>query len=86
LYGGYTSSVYVKYRVPAIGRNIVDHYNLYCDGKNVYNIPQQTTYSIITYRLDVPANKINYCYITATSIYGKETYPSSIVRIYPRNK
>ena len=86
LYGGYTSSVYVKYRVPAIGRNIVDHYNLYCDGKDVYNIPQQTTYSIVTYRLDVPANKINYCHITATSIYGKETYPSSLVRIYPRNK
>ena len=86
LYGGYTSSVYVKYRVPAFGRNIVDHYNLYCDGKDVYNIPQLTTYSINTYRLEVPANKINYCHITATSIYGKETYPSSLVRIYPRNK
>ena len=86
LYGGYTSSVYVKYRVPAVGRNIVKHYNLYCDGKDVYTIPQQSTYSIITYRLNVPANKVNYCHITATSIYGKETYPSSLVRIYPRNK
>jgi subtilisin family serine protease len=86
LYGGYTSSVYVKYRVPAVGRNIVKHYNLYCDGKDVYTIPQQTTYSIVTYRLAVPAKNINYCHITATSIYGKETYPSSLVRIYPRNK
>ena len=86
LYGGYTSSVYVKYRVPAVGRNIVKHYNLYCDGKDVYTIPQQSTYSIITYRLNVPANNVNYCHITATSIYGKETYPSSLVRIYPRNK
>lgn len=86
LYGGYTTSVYVKYRVPAVGRNIVSHYNLYCDGKDVYTIPTQTTFSIVTYRLAVPASKINYCHITAVSIYGKETYPSSIVRIYPRNK
>jgi subtilisin family serine protease len=86
LYGGYTTSVYVKYRVPAVGRNIVSHYKLYCDGKDVYTIPQQSTFSIITYRLDVPAKNINYCHITAVSIYGKETYPSSLVRIYPRNK
>ncbi len=86
LYGGYTTSVYVKYRVPAVGRNIVSHYNLYCNGKDVYTIPTQTTFSIVTYRLAVPASKINYCHITAVSIYGKETYPSSIVRIYPRNK
>ncbi len=86
LYGGYTTSVYVKYRVPAVGRNIVDYYKLYCDGKNVYTIPHQTMYSIDNYRLAVPASQINYCYMTAVSIYGKETYPSSIVRIYPRNK
>ena len=86
LYGGYTTSVYVKYRVPAVGRNIVSHYNLYCDGKDVYTIPTQTAFSIVTYRLAVPASQINYCHITAVSIYGKETYPSSIVRIYPRNK
>lgn len=86
LYGGYSSVVYVKYRVPVIGRQYVNYYNLYCDGKDVYQIPHQTRWSIDTYRLDVPASNINYCYMTAMSIYGKESYPSSIIRIYPRNK
>jgi len=86
LYGGYTNFVYVKYRVPLIGRTIVDHYNLYCNGSDLYLIPHQTKYSIDTYKLEVPAKNINYCYMTAVSIYGKETDPSSIVRIYPRNK
>jgi hypothetical protein len=86
LYGGYSSVVYVKYRVPVIGRQYVNYYNLYCDGKNVYQIPHQTRWTIDTYRLDVPASNINYCYMTAMSIYGKESTPSTIIRIYPRNK
>lgn len=90
LYGGFSSVVYVKYRVPVIGRQFVNYYNLYCDsrsiGKTVYQIPHQTRWTIDTYRLDVPAKNIDNCYMTAISIYGQETPPSSRFNIYPRNK
>lgn len=86
LYGGYKTAVYVKYRVPVIGRTFVSYYNLYCDKDQKYVIPHQNKYSIDTYKLDVPASTINMCYITAVSIYGKETTPSSFASIYPKNK
>lgn len=86
LYGGYKTFVYVKYRVPVIGRNIVSHYNLYCDNNNKYVIPHQTRWSIDTYKLEVSASEINRCYMTAVSIYGQESSPSAFSFIYPRNK
>lgn len=86
LYGGYKTAVYVKYRVPVIGRTFVSYYNLYCDKNQTYVIPHQNKYSIDTYKLNVPASSINMCYMTAVSIYGKETTPSSFAHIYPKNK
>ncbi len=86
MYGGFKTFVYVKYRVPVVGRNIVSYYNLYCDGNNKYVIPHQTRWTIDTYKLEVPASQINYCYLTAVSIYGQESSPSSFSYIYPRNK
>lgn len=86
LYGGYKTFVYVKYRVPVVGRNIVSYYNLYCDGNTKYVIPHQTQWSIDTYKLEVPASQINRCHMTAVSIYGQESSPSAFSFIYPRNK
>jgi subtilisin family serine protease len=89
LYGGFTTFVYVKYRVPTVGANIVKHYNLYCTGVNgnsVYQIPHQSRWRIDTYKLDVPARQIDSCTITAVSIYDKETTPSIGANIFPRNR
>ena len=84
--GRFTTFVYVKYRVPVQGRNIVSHYKLYCNGPSVYTIPHQTRWTVDTYKLEVPAKDINICYMTAVDIYGRESDPSMFVRIYPRNK
>lgn len=84
--GRFSDFVYVKYRVPVMGRNIVSHYNLYCNGPKTYVIPHQTRWTVDTYKLQVPSKEINYCYMTAIDIYGRESDPSMFVRIYPRNK
>ncbi len=86
IYGGYKTFVYIKYRVPVIGRNIVAYYNLYCDNINKYVIPHQTRWSIDTYKLEVSASTINRCHMTAVSIYGQESSPSAFSFIYPANK
>lgn len=84
--GRFSSFVYVKYRVPVQGRNIVSHYNLYCNGPTKYVIPHQTKWTIDTYKLQIPAKEISMCYMTAVDIYGRESNPSMFVRIYPKNK
>lgn len=84
--GRFSDFVYVKYRVPVSGRNIVSHYNLYCNGPKTYVIPHQTKWTVDTYKLNVPSKEISYCYMTAIDIYGRESSPSMFVRIYPRNK
>jgi subtilisin family serine protease len=84
--GRFPTSVYVKYRVPVQGRNIVSHYNLYCNGPIVYTIPHQTQWTVDTYKLDVPPKNITMCYMTAIDIYGRESDPSMFVRTYPRGK
>ena len=84
--GRFSTFVYVKYRVPVQGRNIVSHYNLYCNGPKTYVIPHQTRWTVDTYKLDVPPRDIDYCYMTAVDIYGRESDPSMFVRIYPRNR
>lgn len=84
--GRFSSFVYVKYRVPVQGRNIVSHYNLYCNGPTKYVIPHQTKWTIDTYKLQIPAKEISMCYMTAVDIYGRESDPTMFVRIYPKNK
>jgi len=84
--GRFTTFVYVKYRVPVQGRNIVSHYKLYCNGPSVYTIPHQTKWTVDTYKLEVPSKNITMCYMTAVDIYGRESDPSMFVRIYPKNK
>lgn len=84
--GRYTTFTYIKYRVPVVGRNIVSHYNLHCNGPKVYKIPHQIKWTVDTYKLEVPTKEINICYMTAIDIYGRESDPSMFVRIYPRNK
>lgn len=89
LYGGFTTFVYVKYRVPTVGANIVKHYNLYCTGSagsSVYQIPHQSVRRIEIYRLDVPARQIDWCTISAVSIYDRETPQSNRWNIFPRNR
>jgi subtilisin family serine protease len=89
IYGGFTSFVYVKYRVPVVGRDLIKHYNLYCTGVNgnsTYQIPHQSRWRIDNYKLNVPASQIDYCTMTAVSIYDKETQPSNRANIFPRNR
>jgi len=87
LYGGYVTSVYVKYRVPISGRGSLSHYNLYCNGSSSpYRIPTQQDGSVQTYRLEVPARNINWCVMSAVDTNGAETETGSRVNIYPRNR
>jgi len=86
LYGGFTTSVYVKYRVPLRGREAISHYNLYCNGSSTpYQIPTQRDGSVQTYRLAVPAKNIDWCVMSAVSMDGTETETSPRAIIYPRN-
>lgn len=84
--GRFSTFVYVKYRVPVQGRNIVSYYKLYCNGPSTYIIPHQTRWTVDTYKLEVPPKDITMCYMTAVDIYGRESDPSMFVRTYPRSK
>lgn len=80
------SYVWVKYKDPYTNKAFIDHYELTCNNSIAYNIPKENLYSIHSYKLEVPASSIAYCYITGITIYGTKTVPSSTVKIYPRNK
>lgn len=84
--GRFSEFTYVKYRVPVRGRNIVSHYNLYCNGPKTYVIPHQSVWSVDTYKLSVTPKDVGMCYMTAVDIYGRESDPSMFVRVYPRSK
>lgn len=89
MYGGFTTAVLIKYKTPAVGRNFVSHYNLYCVGKNgssTYTIPHQTRWRIDRYFLSVSPTLIDTCYMTAVSLSGRESLPSNTVAIWPSNR
>ena len=78
--------VWVKYRDPYMNKSFVDHYELFCNNKNIYTVPRESMYSIHSYKLDVLATSIDYCYFYGVTIYGTKTKSTSKVNIYPKNK
>jgi hypothetical protein len=86
LNGLYKNFVWVKYRDPYKNKQFVDHYELFCNNVNTYNIPKEQLYSFHSYKLLVPAAAIDYCQFYAVTIYGTKTLPSTRINIYPKNK
>lgn len=78
--------VWVKYRDPYMNKSFVSHYELTCNGINKYIIPVQQMYSLHSYKLEVPASQIDYCYLQAVAINASKTYPTTVRYIYPKNR
>ena len=78
--------VWIKYRDPYMNKSYISHYVLTCNGINQYTIPVQTMYSLHSYKLNVPASSINYCYMQAVATNGSRTFPTTVKYIYPKNR
>ena len=80
------SFVWIKYRDPYMNKAFLSHYELTCNGSNVYNIPINQMYSLHSHRLNVPASAINSCSLAGVTIYGTKTRSTSVRNIFPRNR
>lgn len=78
--------VWIKYRDPYQNKQFITHYELFCNNLNTYIIPKQNIYSFHSYKLLVPALKIDYCQFYGVTIYGTKTAYSTRINIYPKNK
>jgi subtilisin family serine protease len=78
--------VWIKYRDPYMNKSYISHYLLTCNGINQYTIPLQSRYSLHSYKLNVPASAIDYCYLQAVALNGSKTFPTTVKYIYPKNK
>jgi len=78
--------VWIKYRDPYMNKSYISHYVLTCNGINQYTIPVQTMYSLHSYKLNVPASSIDYCYMQAVATNGSKTFPTTVKYIYPKNR
>jgi len=43
-------------------------------------------YSLHSYKLNVPASSIDYCYMQAVATNGSKTFPTTVKYIYPKNR
>lgn len=80
------SYVWIKYKDPYMNKSFISYYELTCNGINKYTIPFEQMYSLHSYKLEVPASQIDYCYLQAVLINGGKTYPTTVRYIYPKNR
>jgi hypothetical protein len=78
--------VWIKYRDPYMNKSFISYYLLTCNGINKYIIPVQSPYSLHSYKLNVPASAIDYCYMQAVGTNGSKTFPTTVKYIYPKNR
>lgn len=80
------SYVWIKYKDPYMNKSFISSYILTCNENKEFIIPYQSMYSLHSYKLEVPASTIDYCYLQALLLNGTKTFPTTIKFIYPKNK